>query len=237
MMIKETFHASRPLAKRQADRILTGCGWFLLACELYKQLFLYYIINHGNYDWWFFPFQLCSLPMYLCLILPLVPEGRTRTVLCTFMQDFGMLGGIAALIVSDGFRHIHWSLTVHGYLWHVLLILISLVILLSGQSDLSRRGYVRVLPFFALCCLAATLINLAAPGHGTADMFYISPYHPSSQPLIHDIAVKYGILTGHLTYLTAVCIGGFLVHETLAFLYAYRAGKHSQKKQRDCSHP
>lgn len=213
------------LTEERAVRILNRLGWFLLVCEIYKQIFLYYIINQQNYDWWFFPFQLCSLPMYLGLLLPALKKGSFRTMLCTFMQDFGLLGGIAALLVSDGFRHIHWSLTLHGYLWHLILILMSLVIFCSGLSDLSFKGFLRTLPFFAFCCCIATFINLTAPEHGTADMFYISPYHPSVQLLIHDIALQYGILTGHLVYLTAVCLGACLIHKGFAIL------RHSGKKQ------
>ena len=51
--------------------LLFACGVFLAFSEVYKQLFLYYIENNQHYDWWYFPFQLCSLPMYLCLLLPL----------------------------------------------------------------------------------------------------------------------------------------------------------------------
>ena len=45
-----------------------GCGLVLALGELYKQLFLYQIVNQGRYDWWYFPMQLCSTPMYLSLI-------------------------------------------------------------------------------------------------------------------------------------------------------------------------
>ena len=35
-----------------------GCGLVLALGELYKQLFLYQIVNQGRYDWWYFPMQL-----------------------------------------------------------------------------------------------------------------------------------------------------------------------------------
>lgn len=47
--------------------------------ELYKQGFIYYIENGRTYDWWYFPFQLCSVPMYLGLFIPMVP-ARIRNV-------------------------------------------------------------------------------------------------------------------------------------------------------------
>ena len=73
----------------------------------------------------------------------------------------------------------------------------------------------RTLPLFFLCCAIATAINLLAPGQGRADMFYISPYYPITQPVFHEIALWAGILPGNLIYLASVCLGGFLVH--LAF--------------------
>lgn len=195
------------------DRVLFCFGLFLAAAELYKQIFLYFFIDHRQYDWWFFPFQLCSLPMYLCLFLPLIPQRRIKTVLYTFMQDYNLMGGIAALLVPEGFMGIHWSLTLHGYLWHVSLILIGIFIWQTGRADFDRGGFARTLPLFAISCCIASAINLLAPGHGQADMFYISPYYPSTQLLFHDLALRIGILPSNLLYLLTICLGGFLMHQ------------------------
>ncbi len=206
-----------------ADRVLFVCGLFLAGCELYKQVFLYIVINGGRYDWWYFPFQLCSLPVYLCLLMPYFREGPLKTTAYTFLQDYGMLGGIAALLVPDGFRHLHWTLTLHGYVWHIMLILIALFIRATAQSDRSTSGFLRTLPLFACFCLIATLINLLAPGCGEADMFYISPYYPTTQPVFHEIALRIGILPGNLFYLFCVCLGAYLIHRILAFLPGHTA--------------
>lgn len=203
----------RSLPDRAVDRILFCCGLFLSASELYKQLFLYYIINQGRYDWWYFPFQLCSLPMYFCLLLPFLPACRVKAALYTFMRDYHFMAGIAALIVPEGFSHIHWTLTLHGYAWHILLVLISLFIWLAGRGDLSRRGFLHTLPLFAACCGIATAINFLAPGQGRADMFYISPFYPNTQLVFHGLALQLGIHLANILYLAAICLGGFLVHQ------------------------
>lgn len=214
-MNRNVIFTLKALPDKTVSRILFGCGVFLAACELYKQLFLYMIINHGAYDWWFFPFQLCSIPMYLCLILPLVPAGRLKRALYTFMQDYGVIGGIAALAVPEGFSHIHWSLTLHGYAWHIVLILIGLFIMLTGSAEKSRRGFLDTFPLFIGCCLIATAVNLLAPGRGRADMFYITPYYPTTQPVFHEIALRLGILPSNLLYLAVVCLGGYVAHRLL----------------------
>lgn len=212
IMNNSIFFRLRSLPDRTADRILFACGLFLAVSETYKQLFLYYFINHRSYDWWFFPFQLCSLPMYLCLLLPFIKDRTVKTTLYTFMQDYNLLGGIAALLVPEGFLGIHWTLSVHGYVWHTMLILIGIFIFLTGRSALSGKGFARTIPVFVICCCIATLINIYAPGHGRADMFYISPYYPTTQIIFHDIALRIGILPANLLYLAVICLGGYVVH-------------------------
>ena len=191
--------------------LLFFCGLILAAAECWKQLFLYVIVNQNSFDWWYFPFQLCSLPMYFCLLLPLVPE-RLKRLLSTFMADFCLLGGVMALAEPSGLLHPYWFLTLHGLLWHLLLIYIGLVFSFSTLPDCSMRGFVKILPLFFLCCAVASIINRTARPLGQADMFYISPYYPSSQVVFHDIAVKYGTLAGNVVYLLATCLGGLLFH-------------------------
>ena len=104
---------SRKMERTFFIRLLFFCGVILTASEIYKQLFLYYVVNQEKYDWWYFPFQLCSLPMYFCLLLPLVKNRRLQLIILTFMQDFNLLGGIMALAEPSGLLHPYWFLTMH----------------------------------------------------------------------------------------------------------------------------
>lgn len=209
------------LAHRQKQQnstfLIFFCGILLSASELYKQLFLYYIVNSHQYDWWYFPFQLCSLPMYLCLLYPLFPPSFQKAA-CTFLQDFGLLGGIMALAEPSGLLHPYWTLTLHGLLWHILLVFIGLFIAFSQKSDLTKNGYKKVLELFALFTLAATIINIILHPLGTINMFYISPYYPCPQLVFSKISQILGILPGNLIYLGSICIGGFLIHRIITWL-------------------
>lgn len=196
---------------RAADRtMLFSCGLVLLALETYKQGFLYFVEFNEVYDWWYFPFQLCSIPMYLCLLYPF--SGKFSGILASFIQDYGLLGGIMALLVPDGLMHPYWTMTLHGFLWHFLLIFSGIFCTFSGASDQSTRGFLKTVPLFFTCCLIAIFINIAAGPLSDADMFYISPYHPSSQPVFHRFSLALGILPGILLYIGAILLGAFLVH-------------------------
>ncbi len=206
---------ARPQGKCSSDRVFLVCGLILAASEIYKQGFLYYAVNGCVYDWWYFPFQLCSLPMYLCLAIPLLrgeSAAPIRRSLCTFIQDFGLLGGIMALAEPSGLMHPYWTLTLHGLGWHFMLVFLGLYCAMSGSSNREPGGFISVLPLFAACCVIATAINVAAHPLGNADMFYISPYYPNGQIVFHEIALEIGIAAGNLIYLTGVVFGGFLCH-------------------------
>ena len=139
--------------------VLFICGLVLAVSELYKQGFLYFVAGQGRYNWWYFPFQLCSVPMYLCLILPLfkhTPHCRTEKCICTFMQDFALLGGVMALAEPSGLMHPYLLLTLHGFLWHFMLIFIGLYCAMTGLGGRSPRR---------LCIHAPSVFGLRMHSH------------------------------------------------------------------------
>lgn len=194
-------------------RILFSCGVILALMELYKQSFLYIIEFNGHFDWWYFPFQLCSVPMYICLAAPLLHSEQTLRRAAAFLQDFGLLGGIMALAVPPGLMHPYWTMTLHGFIWHFILLFLGLLSCMAGIAGHERQDYAEILPFFFLCCLIACAINVAAGPTADADMFYISPFHPSSQPVFHKIACAVGVFWGNLLYVLSMIAGGFLMHK------------------------
>ncbi len=217
-MTKKIFLFFRSLPDDTVRSVIFAAGLILTAGEIYKQLFLYYVINGGYYNWWFFPFQLCSIPMYLCVIQFFIRDRRIRTVIGTFLRDYCIMAGVAAIIVHEGFSHIHWSLTLHGYTWHIIMVLTGFFCDLTGLDDDSRTGYIHTLPLFWGCAAVATVINIFAPGHGVADMFYISPYHVSVQPVVHELGLAIGTVPADILYLLSICLGAAMIHAAFAAL-------------------
>ena len=203
------------------NHVLAVTGIILAIGEIYKQLFFYCIIGKGSYDWWLFPFQLCSLPMYLCLLLPFLHNERRRKIVCTFLLDFNMMGAIATFIDPSGILHDYWTLTLHGLIWHLILIFIGFFIVLTRQADLSPKGFKATLPLFAFFCITAEILNVVLHPHGAINLFYISPYEISTQLLFSDIDRIFGRIAGICLYILAMIAGAYLIH-TLAGLYNAR---------------
>lgn len=206
------------------NHVLFGCGLLLLLSEFYKQGFLFFIVHSGHFNWWYFPFQLCSIPMYLCLLYPIAERFRLSAPFAVFLQDFGLLGGIMALIVPDGFLWPYWVLTLHGFFWHFILVWLSLYCRFTGLSHTPSSSFFSCLPIYFLCAGIAILINTGVQFFvypvDYADMFYINCFFPSEQPIFSEISLALGNFWGHLAYLLASCIGAGIIHLILSSLPA-----------------
>ena len=79
--------------------ILFGLGLFLIITEVYKQLFYTYYIGNGSYQYWIFPFQMCSIPMYFCILLPFIKSEKIRNAIYIFLISYNFLGGFISFLV------------------------------------------------------------------------------------------------------------------------------------------
>ncbi len=210
-----------------SDRVFFLCGVLMLCSEIWKQLVLTFTLNHGTYNWWYFPFQLCSIPMYILLAYPWVRRESARRMLLAFLMSFCLLGGIAVFADTSGLMYPLPALTVHSWIWHFLLILIGIsagaAYFLRLRNDTKNILFSRTLsralplrPFFhavilyLACCALAELFNLTLDRYGMINMFYINPHLQMQQVVFRDLVPLIGNLPAILVYITAAAAGAFL---------------------------
>lgn len=214
---------------KQYKKIFLCCGVLLALSEVWKQWTLTFLLNNGHYDWWYFPFQLCSIPMYICVALFFVHNLKIQRYLLSFLMDFGLLGGIFAFFDTSGMHYRYLPLTIHSFVWHVLLIIIGIYAGMTwrmvkgtdaGDFPLFPRDYRKAACIYLLCCLAALCLNLAFRRYGAINMFYINPYYPMQQKVFDQIAATLGNGTGILLYLLSTLAGARIFHQ----IWKTRAG-------------
>ncbi|WP_049729225.1 TMEM164 family acyltransferase [Dorea sp. D27] len=207
---------------RHYNHIYLICGLAMAASEIWKQLCLTFIVNQGHYYWWYFPFQLCSIPMYICLLLPWAKSVRLRKILLTFLMDFGMLGGIFTFSDTSGLHYSYTPLTVHSFAWHILLVLLGLTAGLSLESDYSWKGYGRCTALYGGACIIATVFNMVFYRFGAINMFYISPHYYITQVIFKDIAQFFGNTAGIFIYIGSIVAGAAAFHFIWHLFYRRR---------------
>ena len=201
----------RKTGKRGNRIVLTSVGVFLLLTEIYKQLFYCYHIGEGSYQWWIFPFQLCSVPMYLCLIAPLLKPCKLSHGMYSFMMNYNLLGGFMAFVEPSGIVHGYWTLTLHAFIWHMLLVFVGLYIGFSGRGGWETKDYWMATKTFLGLCVVAFAINLLFwdVSEGTINMFFLGP-KDSSLAVFKDIAKNFGWYVSTALYIPAVCLGSYI---------------------------
>ncbi|MCR5372497.1 MAG: YwaF family protein [Solobacterium sp.] len=194
-----------------ADAALFRTGLFLLCMEGVKQFYLFFIVNQAQYfNWWYFPFQLCSMPMYLCIGLKYASEERKGPIR-TFLYTYGLIGALAALAWPEDILMGSMFLKVHGFLWHGLMVGIAMVC-----AERKEDSFCRTVQFFLFLCVCAEIINTAGTAlrtHGSLpDMFYISPYTAAGQPVFRTIARYTGRIPEIGIYLCSMTIAAYLLY-------------------------
>ena len=202
----------RKVSDKAARGILFGMGLVLAVGELFKQLFYYFFIMNNQYSWGDFPFQLCSIPLYLCLIAPWLKPGKLQRGMYSFMVLYNLLGGAISFTEPSGLFHDQWFLTVHACIWHMLLVFIGLFICFSkrgGDQPADYKGATGT--FLVLCAVAFGLNCFVQYGLGESmNMFFVGP---GESPLVvfKQFSQWFGWYVNTPIYIFAVCLGAYLI--------------------------
>lgn len=188
-------------------KITGGAGVFLLVTEVVKQLMLTFAVNGGKYYWWYFPWQLCSIPMYVCLAAAV---GGSIDVCLSYLATFGLMGGVAAFFDTGGFVLDHPLLTVHSYVWHFVIVGVGL------YAAVKRKSF-RFLPpllVYLGSAAIAEIINVAAfdAGCRPINMFYISPRYLFPLMILKELVPVIGNTATIAVYILVCIAAAFLLN-------------------------
>lgn len=221
--------------KKAQNIILFSTGLFLTLFELYKQISYNRILGFNianDYAWTIFPWQICSIPMFIALFMPLIKKDYLRNILLAYMGVFAMLGGFAALFVNQQglFSWHDIGIYIHTITWHLILMMLGLFsigTLSIGKGKFKRNlkvvgiTYAMIL-FFSVI---AQLINFFVPYiYGVDDcrayntnMWYISMWYPTNVVILKDIQALspgingYGWILAYFLYMVGLGIADLIV--------------------------
>lgn len=189
-----------------------GCAMFI--SELIKQLLLTFVVGGGHYDWWYFPFQLCSIPMYFLPLYRYLKSIQVKLVVLTFFMTYSLLGGVAVFFDTSGMHYSLAILTVHSYLWHILLIIIGVFsgVLLLKNTYPSPTLFLRATLLYGVCCMIAAFLNRIISSFTNINLFYINPLFRMNQVFFRCIADQFGNTAGIACYLAGAVLGAFILY-------------------------
>ena len=208
-----------PYLKRQNEekllKILHDSGLFMMLAEIFKQWFCYVYVFNRTINLWFFPWQLCSMAMYCAFFITFFHKEKDQNVPLVFLSSFSLFADIIALILPYDMLRDQILLVIHSFAYHGLIITQAIIAIII----LSKRKRITFTPsacLFLVMALIAAVINTISHLifnniYVEPNMFYITFSYPTTQPVFHDIAVKYGIFTEIILYLSLIILFSYLI--------------------------
>lgn len=205
----------RRMEDKKLIRVLFIFGAAMILAEVWKQWFVVKYVYKGGPSAWFFPWQLCSMAMYCSAAVPFL-KGRAREAVLVFLASFSLVAALAALVFPGDMLRPQILLFCHSFLYHTVMVLESLIAI----RLLLRRERASFLPaagMFLVMAAVAEVINvithalIGERGHAS-NMFNITPYYPTTQPVFGEIALRLGVIPEIFIYLGFITLLSFLIH-------------------------
>ncbi len=208
--------------EKQLKLILGTYSIIALTLEILKQIiwaFNYDFVNNvaiWDYEWYSFPFQLCTTPIYVCLICLFLNKGKIRDGLLSYLSYVTILGSIATIVMPDSCFTSDILVNIHTMWLHLGSFVVSVYLLFSREVKINFQAFKQAIKVFLIFVMIANTLNLLIYNLGilngeTFNMFYISPYFISTLPVFDMIQEHVPYIVYLITYVWIIIIGASII--------------------------
>lgn len=203
-------------------KILYIYGFGALVLEILKQIVWSFnydsVLNTvtWDYQWYAFPFQLCTTPIFASIICIYLKKGKTRNSLLSYMAFTTILGSLATAIYPESCYVKMLLIDIHTMYLHFGSLIVSLYLLITHEIDTKLKNLLSGYNVFIIFALVAEIMNIimynsSILGDETFNMFYISPYFISILPIYDIIQSNTPFIVFILIYLLTIFIGSLII--------------------------
>lgn len=184
---------------KQVRRVVWVTAVIVIVLEIYKHINYTFIVNDGvvtaDYQWYIFPFQFCSMPMYVGLLAGLIPRGKVHRALCSFLATYALFAGVCVMVYPNDVFIETIGINIQTMICHGSMIVVGVYLLYTNYVKLEHKTILYAVPVFSVAVGMAAIMNEIAYRTGlleteTFNMFFISPHCDPSLP-VYSIVQAY----------------------------------------------
>lgn len=179
---------------RSISRVVLTAALIVIALEIFKQI--RYNVSydgqlHFDYQWYIFPWQFCSVPMYVGVLAGLT-RGKFQNVLYSFLATFAVFAGVCVMIYpGDVFTGSVW-INIQSMICHASMIVIGVFLFYTGAVKIEHKTILKGMAVFAVAVGVAVGLNELAYVVGivpdeTFNMFFVSRHCAPSLPVYSTV--------------------------------------------------
>lgn len=208
-------------------RMLFVISLAVITLEIYKQINFSFQYDGESitfdYQWYAFPFQFCSTPMYIGLLAALVKNKRIHESLCAYLGTYAFFAGLCVMFYPTTVFIDTIGINIQTMICHGSMITIGIYLLYSGHVKTGYKTIFKALPVFAILVTMAFVMNEIAYQTGlleteTFNMFFLSPYCAPELPVYSLIQGVIPFPWCALIYIIGFTLAGFLLLFLTAFI-------------------
>ena len=165
-------------------RVVWVTALIVALLEIYKQINYSFSYETGisyDYQWYAFPFQFCSTPMYVGLLAGIIKKGKVHESLCAYLATYSVFAGLSVMAYPVSVFISTVGINLQTMICHGSMITVGIYLLYTGYVPLKHKTILKAMPVFAANVALAVILNEIAYRSGllereTFNMFFISPY-------------------------------------------------------------
>lgn len=209
-------------------RITLICWLVMLVLEVYKHLvFAFEYTPNGvvwDYEWYAFPLQLCSSPLYILPFVVFLKDGKLRDAMMCYIGTFSLFGGLVVMFYPNDVFVDTIGVNFQTMIHHGIQVILGVFFMVYNRHKLTKKLFLNSIFVFAVFATVVVLSNFIMPSliNEKFNMMYLSPYYGNTIPVIGDIynALPYPV------YLL-LFLGGAVLASYILYIIQYAIVKKS----------
>ncbi len=225
--------------QKQARTIMLVTAVTVLVLEVYKMINYTFSYADGkiiaDFQWYAFPFQFCSTPMYVGLLAGLTKKGRLHRAFSAYLATFAVFAGACVMFYPVSVFIGTVGVNIQTMICHGSMLTVGIYLLYTGYVKLEHKTILHALPVYAVAVGLAVIMNEIAHQSGllateTFNMFFISPYCEPSLPVYSLVQAVVPFPYCLFIYIAGFTAGAYVIL-LLAMLLKRVAKARAAKKQ------
>lgn len=151
-----------------------------------------------DFQWYAFPFQFCSIPMYVGILQGFIKKGKLHNALCAFLASYAIFAGVCVMIYPISVFTPTLFICIQTMLCHGTMLPVGAYLIYSGHIRMKARAFLGAMAVFGVALSSAVLLNELTYYSGilcgeTFNMFFVSRHFECTLPVYSAVhlAVPY----------------------------------------------
>lgn len=198
---------------RAVKKTLIGFTVVSLTLEIMKQG----LFTHVNsaYQWYAFPFQFCSTPMYIALLSLIVNHRKVKEAFYSFLAFYGLSGGLVVMLYPNDVYIDLIMIDIQTMMHHGGMVVVGCTLIFADKVKFNFSSLLKASFVFLGLVAIAFVLNISAFNAGLTsfNMFYISPYIANHLPILSTIYQTQPYIVFFLCYILGFGLAAFIMQK------------------------